>query len=62
MTSAAIPSLKTPKASESAVEPADHADAERDGDEWGDHGRPEECAVNDSDKNDNEEEQHVTRG
>ena len=42
-------------------EPADHADAERDGDEWGDHGRPEECAVNDSDKNDNEEEQHVTQ-
>ena len=42
-------------------EPADHADAERDGDEWGDHGRPEERAVNDSDKNDNEEEQHVTQ-
>ena len=42
-------------------EPADHADAERDGDEWGDHGRPEEYAVNDSDKNDNEEEQHVTQ-
>ena len=42
-------------------EPADRADAERDGDEWGDHGRPEECAVNDSDKNDNEEEQHVTQ-
>ena len=42
-------------------EPADHADAERDGDEWGDHGRPEEGAVNDSDKNDNEEEQHVTQ-
>lgn len=42
-------------------EPADHSDAERDGDEWGDHGRPEERAVNDSDKNDNEEEQHVTQ-
>ena len=42
-------------------EPADHADVERDGDEWGDHGRPEERAVNDSDKNDNEEEQHVTQ-
>ena len=42
-------------------EPADHADAERDGDEWGDHGRPEERAVTDSDKNDNEEEQHVTQ-
>ena len=42
-------------------EPADHADAERDGDEWGDHGRLEERAVNDSDKNDNEEEQHVTQ-
>ena len=42
-------------------EPADHADAERDDDEWGDHGRPEERAVNDSDKNDNEEEQHVTQ-
>ena len=42
-------------------EPADHADAERDGDEWGDHGRPEERAVNDSDKNDNEEEQPVTQ-
>ena len=42
-------------------EPADHADAERDGDEWGDHGRPAERAVNDSDKNDNEEEQHVTQ-
>ena len=42
-------------------EPADHLDAERDGDEWGDHGRPEERAVNDSDKNDNEEEQHVTQ-
>ena len=42
-------------------EPADHADAGRDGDEWGDHGRPEERAVNDSDKNDNEEEQHVTQ-
>ena len=42
-------------------EPADHADAERDGDEWGDRGRPEERAVNDSDKNDNEEEQHVTQ-
>ena len=42
-------------------EPADHADAEHDGDEWGDHGRPEERAVNDSDKNDNEEEQHVTQ-
>ena len=42
-------------------EPADHADAERDGDEWGDHGHPEERAVNDSDKNDNEEEQHVTQ-
>ena len=42
-------------------EPADHAGAERDGDEWGDHGRPEERAVNDSDKNDNEEEQHVTQ-
>ena len=42
-------------------EPADHADAERNGDEWGDHGRPEERAVNDSDKNDNEEEQHVTQ-
>ena len=46
---------------EDCGEPADHADAERDGDEWGDHGRPEECAVNDSDKNDNEEEQHVTQ-
>ncbi len=42
-------------------EPADHPDAERDGDEWGDHGHPEERAVNDSDKNDNEEEQHVTQ-
>ena len=42
-------------------EPADHSDAERDGDEWGDHGHPEERAVNDSDKNDNEEEQHVTQ-
>ena len=42
-------------------EPADRGDAERDGDEWGDHGRPEERAVNDSDKNDNEEEQHVTQ-
>ena len=42
-------------------EPADHADAERDGDEWGDHDHPEERAVNDSDKNDNEEEQHVTQ-
>ena len=42
-------------------EPADHADVARDGDEWGDHGRPEERAVNDSDKNDNEEEQHVTQ-
>ena len=42
-------------------EPADHSDVARDGDEWGDHGRPEERAVNDSDKNDNEEEQHVTQ-
>ena len=42
-------------------EPADHSDAERDGDEWGDHDHPEERAVNDSDKNDNEEEQHVTQ-
>ena len=42
-------------------EPADRGDAERDGDEWGDHGRPEERAVNDSDKNDNEEEQYVTQ-
>ena len=42
-------------------EPADHADVARDGDEWGDHGHPEERAVNDSDKNDNEEEQHVTQ-
>ena len=42
-------------------EPADHGDVARDGDEWGDHGRPEERAVNDSDKNDNEEEQHVTQ-
>ena len=42
-------------------EPADHADVERDGDEWGDHDHPEERAVNDSDKNDNEEEQHVTQ-
>lgn len=42
-------------------EPTDHADAERDGDEWGDHGHPEERAVNDNDKNDNEEEQHVTQ-
>ena len=42
-------------------EPADHADVARDGDEWGDHGHPEERAVNDSDKNDNDEEQHVTQ-
>ena len=42
-------------------EPADHGDVARDGDEWGDHGHPEERAVNDSDKNDNEEEQHVTQ-
>ena len=42
-------------------ESADHGDVARDGDEWGDHGHPEERAVNDSDKNDNEEEQHVTQ-
>ena len=42
-------------------ESADHSDVARDGDEWGDHGHPEERAVNDSDKNDNEEEQHVTQ-
>ena len=42
-------------------EPADHSDVARDGDERGDHGHPEERAVNDSDKNDNEEEQHVTQ-
>ena len=42
-------------------EPADHSDVARDGDEWGDHGRPEERAVNDRDENDNEEEQHVTQ-